>query len=108
MPTVKELVENLPNLFNKDRAKGYNRIIQLTITGEDGGEWWLEIKDQNCTVHKGKAEEAKITLEIGSEDFINYFTGKVHPMDLVREKRLKFSGPMTEGIAFNSIWNIPK
>ncbi|MEK7448328.1 MAG: SCP2 sterol-binding domain-containing protein [Planctomycetota bacterium] len=107
MATVKELVDGLPVMFNAMRSKGYNRQIQLNIAGDGGGEWWLEIKDQKCTVHPGKLENAKLILDMAGNDFVDYFTGKVHPMELVRSKKMKFTGPMTEGIAFNAIWNIP-
>lgn len=107
MATVKELVEGMPGMFNSARSKGYNRNIQLNLTGTEAGIWWLEIKDQKCTVHPGKLENAKLMLEMDSGDFSNYFTGKIHPMELVRSKKMKFTGPMTEGIAFNAIWNIP-
>jgi putative sterol carrier protein len=107
MATVQEVLNGLPGLFNTARSKGYNRQIQLNITGEGGGLWWLEIKNQVCTVHPDKLENAKLILEMEDKDFIDYFTGKVHPMELVRSKKMKFTGPMTEGIAFNAIWNIP-
>ncbi|MCK4909617.1 MAG: SCP2 sterol-binding domain-containing protein [Planctomycetes bacterium] len=107
MATVKEMVDGLPGLFNSARAKGYNRQIQLKISGDGGGEWWLDIKDQKCTVKDGLLENPRLILEMADSDFIAYFTGKVHPMELVRSKKMKFTGPMTEGIAFNAIWNIP-
>lgn len=108
MSNVKETVDKLPSLFNPARAKGYNRVIQLKITGEGGGDFWVEIKSQQITVTPGAAPNAKFTLEMSAEDFISYFAGAVHPMDLVRGGKMKFTGPMTEGIAFNAIWNIPK
>jgi len=107
MSKVNEMVNQMPGMFNSARAKGYNRQIQLNLTGNEAGLWWLEIKDQKCTVHDGKLDNARLILEMDSNDFLDYFTGKVHPMDLVRSKKMKFTGPMTEGIAFNAIWNIP-
>jgi len=107
MSEVESMVNNMPGMFNSARAKGYNRQIQINLTGTGGGAWWLEIKDQKCTVHSGKLDNARLILEMDSKDFLDYFNGKVHPMDLVRSKKMKFTGPMTEGIAFNAIWNIP-
>ncbi|MEW6522617.1 MAG: SCP2 sterol-binding domain-containing protein [Bacillota bacterium] len=106
--TASELVMRLPDLFNPAKARGYNRVIQLALTGEEGGQWYLDIQNQTCTVHQGTAEKPRITIEMSAEDFVAYFTGQVQPMTLVMGKRMKFSGPMTEGIAFNSIWRIPK
>lgn len=108
MATVEEFVEKLPELFNPKKAKGYNRVIQLNITGEGGGQYYLVVKDQVATTHKGVAENAKFTMTMEDKDFIDYFSGTAKPMDLVRSGRMKFTGPMTEGMAFNAIWNIPK
>ena len=108
MSTVKEVVEKLPELFNPKKAKGYNRVIQLAITGEGGGDYYLVVKNLEASVHEGVAEKSNFTMTITAEDFVSYFSGTAKPMDLVRNGRLKFTGPMTEGMAFNAIWNIPK
>jgi len=108
MYTVKDTVEKLPELFNPKKAKGYNRVIQLNITGDAGGQYYLVVKNLEASVHEGVAEKSNFTMTIADADFVEYFAGTAKPMDLVRKGKLKFTGPMTEGMAFNSIWNIPK
>lgn len=108
MSTVKETVQKLPELFNPKKAKGYNRVIQLNITGPDGGQYYLVVKNLEASVHDGVAEKSNFTMTIGDADFVSYFAGTAKPMDLVRTGKLKFTGPMTEGMAFNAIWNIAK
>lgn len=107
--TAKELIENkMPEMFKSQKAKRYNRTIQLDISGEKGGKWWLEVANQELSINPGEKEDAKLLLEISDEDFVALFTGQVKAMNLVTSKRLVFSGPMTEGIAFMSLWDIPK
>lgn len=108
MATVKEVVYKLPELFNPKKAKGYNRVIQLNITGPDGGQYYLVVKNLETSVHDGVAEKSNFTMTISDTDFVSYFAGTAKPMDLVRNGKLKFTGPMTEGMAFNAIWNIPR
>jgi putative sterol carrier protein len=106
MSTVAEIALKLPEIFNPKKAKGYNRVIQLDVTGEGGGKYFLVVKDREMNVFEGEPEKAHFTMTIGAEDFVEYFEGRAKPMDLVRSGRLKFTGPMTEGMAFNAIWNL--
>lgn len=101
---VKETVAKLPELFNAKKARGYNRVIQMEVTGPDGGSWYLDVKDQVLKVAEGKAENPRFTLTVSDEAFVSYFNGSERGMDLVRSGKMKFTGPMTEGIAFSAIW----
>ena len=108
MPNVKETIATLPALFNPKKAKGYTRIIQLDISGADGGQWYLDVKNQELHVVEGKAEKPRFVMTVSDEAFVAYFTGAEGPMTLVKSGKLKFTGPMTEGIAFSSLWTFPK
>lgn len=104
----KDIIARMPDMFIAAKAKRYNRVIGLSITGSSGGDWWLEIQDQKLTVHEGPREDAKVRVTMQDGDFVDVFTGRNKAMNLVTSKRMSFSGPMTEGIAFMSIWDIPK
>ncbi len=104
----KDIIARLPEMFLAEKAKRYNRVIELVIDGPAGGHWWLEIQDQKIAVFEGPKDDAKIKVKMQDTDFVDVFTGKNKAMNLVTAKKMTFSGPMTEGIAFMSIWNIPK
>jgi putative sterol carrier protein len=86
----------------------------LKLSGEGGGDWWLDVSrekgadEATLVINEGPKEDAKVVLECAGSDFVDLFTGKVKAMNLVNAGKIKFSGPMTEGVAFLSIWNIPK
>ena len=45
--TPKEVMEKvLPEHFDPEKAAGLSAVVQLKISGADGGEWVLTIKDQ--------------------------------------------------------------
>ncbi len=111
---AKDIIAKLPDMFKAKKAKRYKRTIYLNLTGEGGGQWWLDVSrekgasEATLEIHEGPKEDARVTLECGGEDFVKLFTGQVKAMNLVNAGKIKFSGPMTEGVAFLSIWDIPK
>ena len=111
---AKDIIAKLPEMFRAGKAKRYKRTIYLNLGGEGGGEWWLNVyryKGENeatLEINEGPKADAKVTIECEGKDFVDLFTGKVKAMNLVNAGKIKFSGPMTEGVAFLSIWDIPK
>lgn len=109
MADARAIIEKLPSMFKEKKAKRYNRDIQLKITGEGGGDFKLKILNQEVKIEDGVFEKPNITVTLGAEDFVELFTGKTRAMNLLNAKKLEFEGGgMTEGIAFMSIWDIPK
>ncbi len=48
--TVAQTIEQLQSHFNPAAAAGLNKIIQLNISGEQGGVWAVKIANQQCEV----------------------------------------------------------
>jgi|GEM_PF-3805709 len=109
MADARTIIDKLPEMFKEKKAKRYDRDIQLKVTGEGGGDFKLKILKQELTIEEGVFESPNITVSLATEDFVDLFTGKTRAMNLLNAKKLQFEGGgMTEGIAFMSIWNIPK
>lgn len=108
MATIQEVMENLPNLFKPNKAKGWNRVILFDLGGEEPSQWTLTIQDGVATVEEGQTKEPRLTISGNSEHVVQMFTGEVPPMKLVNAKLLKMKGPMMDAIAFSGLWNIPK
>jgi len=109
MADARAIIEKLPGMFKEKKSKRYDRDIQLKVTGEGGGDFKLKILNQVLTIEDGIFAEPNITVSLAAEDFVELFTGKTRAMNLLNAKKLEFEGGgMTEGIAFMSIWDIPK
>ena len=88
--TPKEFFEKaLPARFKPDKAEGIDVTAQLNLTGSDGGDWVVVIKDQKLQVTEGIQLSPVLTLKIAVGDFMNivngklsaekaFFTGKIH------------------------------
>ena len=105
---IAEVMNNLPNIFKPEKAKGWNRVILFDLAGEEPSKWTLRIQDGVATVEEGETEKPKLVITGNSEHLVQMFTGEVPPMKLVNSKKVKMKGPMMDSIAFSGLWNIPK
>ena len=108
MATIKETMENLPNIFKPEKAKGWNRVILFDLAGEEPSKWTLTIQDGVASMEEGETATPKLTILGNSEHLVQMFTGEVPPMKLVNAKLVKMKGPMMDSIAFSGLWDIPK
>ena len=79
----------LPARFKPEKTVGINVITQLNVTGPEGGNWTVIVKDQKLQVTEGTHATPTLTLKMNENDFMElvngklsaekaFFTGKVH------------------------------
>jgi putative sterol carrier protein len=93
--TGRQVIENLPKVFRKEKAKGVDTVIQFKLSGEGGGNWYATIKDQTCTVTEGVSEAAAGTVMMSANDYVLLSTGKLGGMKAFLTGRVKTSGDFT-------------
>ena len=88
--TPKEFFEKmLPARFKPDKSVGIDIVAQLNLTGAEGGDWVVTIKDQKLQVREGTASSPTLTLKMEENDFMSivndklsaekaFFTGKIN------------------------------
>ena len=54
-----EIFDQMAANLNADAAKGMNSTIQFNLSGDDGGQWYVTIKDGKAEVNKGAAAVAE-------------------------------------------------
>ncbi len=87
--TPKEFFEKaLPQQFNADKASGIDVTVQITITGSNGGNWIVTIRNQKIETQEGTTEAPNLALNMAENDFMDlvnrrlsaeraFFSGKV-------------------------------
>jgi putative sterol carrier protein len=91
--TVKQIFDEiLPGKFDAEAARGEQATIQVNISGDGGGEWYLVVDDGACTVFEGIHDNPDATIKMGAEDYIAMNTGKLNAIMAVTFGKLKFSG----------------
>jgi putative sterol carrier protein len=87
--------EELPAALakNPDAAKQIGAKYQINITGEGGGEWFIDASDSGPTASTGNPGNADVTISLASEDFQKYLENpQANGMQLFFAGKLKVTG----------------
>ena len=82
-------IEAKPELIEKVSA-----IYQFDVTGDDGGTWWVDLKNGPGGVHQGAADRPNCTITMATDDFIGMMTGQIDGQQAFMQGKLKVSGDM--------------
>ena len=88
------MMQQFSQSISPDKLDGINMIVQLRLTGEGGGDWYLDIRDRECNLVPGLAELSGVTLESTLEDFKGLVEGRLDAAQAFMSGRLKFQGNM--------------
>jgi|SRR5258705_6952416 hypothetical protein len=96
------LPKNAQHLFNElvpgalakypERAKEVNAIYGFKVTGDNGGEWTVDLVSDPPTCVPGDTGKAQCAIEIASEDFMSMLGNPQLGMQLYFQGKLKVTG----------------
>jgi len=92
MSSVPAVFDAMAQAFDPDAAKGADVIFQYHISGDDGGDWYCVIKDQQCTIESGVHEKPTCTLKMKDSDFLDMINGTLPAMQAYTSGKLKIEG----------------
>lgn len=84
----------LPCRFKPEKAKGIDVTAQVNISGPDGGDWTVEIKEQKLNVKKGNHPSPKLTVGITDADFLDLVNDKISTQKAFFTGKIKFKGDL--------------
>jgi putative sterol carrier protein len=90
--SVKEIFDGMAGTFSPNAAAGLSAVIQYNIEGTDGGDWYVVIKDQKCTVSKGVHASPTLTMKMADKDWIAMCNGQLNGMTAFMTGKLKTTG----------------
>jgi putative sterol carrier protein len=95
MSAVHDLFDNkFPEALGKnpDKAKEVNAVYLFKITGDNGGEWTVDLASSPPNVKKGAHGTANCTIEIAHDDFLAMMGNQALGMQFFFTGKLKVSG----------------
>lgn len=104
--TIETLMNRMPKAFIPEKAVGVDAVIQYHLTGAEAGDWIITIKDGQCSVEQGVAENPKMTLTADSEDYKNVILGKIDGMQAFMQGKLKLAGDLNLAMKLTSFFKL--
>jgi len=91
--TPKQFLEEiLPSRFKPDKAANIDVVARLDLTGPNGGDWAITIRDRTLKVTKGTHPSPALTLTIADKDFMDLVNGKLSTTKAFLSGKIRFSG----------------
>lgn len=90
--TVDQLMNSMPRAFRPEAAGDTDAVIQYHLTGEEGGDWIVTIRDGSCQVVEGEADDPDMTLTADAQDYKDVILGRNDAMQAFMQGKLKLGG----------------
>ena len=80
--------------FQAEKAAGVDAVFQYRISGPQGGQWFVSVKEGTCRVEEGVHDRPATTIIMSDEDFLALIRGKLNAMQAFTSGRLKIEGDL--------------
>lgn len=106
--TIKEFFQLLPGRLDSDAAEDLDAIYQFDLSGAQGGQYILTIREGSCQVAEGLHAAPHVVLSMAGEDCLKILKGQLSGPAVAMSGRLKISGDI--GLAmqlkalFPTVW----
>jgi putative sterol carrier protein len=91
--TPKDFFEKLlPSRFKPEKAVGIEVTVQVKISGPDGGDWVVRIRDQKLESKEGIHSSPTLEFKMAEADFMDLINGKMGGEKAFMTGKLKFKG----------------
>ena len=100
-------MEELPKLFQPDRAGTTKATVQFDLSGDQAGQYHVNIADGQVHPEKGPATTPDLTLSAAGDDLVKIFTGGLDPTAAFMSGKLKIKGNMALALKLQSLFSRP-
>jgi putative sterol carrier protein len=100
MATTEEIKSIFPEMVTRlipEKAVGVDAILQFDLSGDNGGLYWVTVKDGQAESGEGNIDNPSMTLRASADDWFAVSTGQMNAMQAFMSGKIKIQGDM--GIA---------
>lgn len=102
--SIDEVIASYPERFQPSAAEGVDGIVQLNLTGEGGGHYYMVIQDQTLDIEEGEHPDPTVGVTTSAEDWLKINNGQTNAMALLMQGKLKISGSLPMATKFQSLF----
>ncbi|XP_062938027.1 hydroxysteroid dehydrogenase-like protein 2 isoform X2 [Cynocephalus volans] len=101
---VEETFRIVKDSLSEDIVKATQAVYQFELSGEDGGTWFLDLKNKGGNVGSGEPSyQADVVMSMSTDDFVKMFSGKLKPTMAFMSGRLTIKGNMALAIKLEKL-----
>ena len=108
MPTIAEIGTMLEENFLPEKASDTDAVIQLDLSGDDGGQLYIIIKDGTLKAHEGPADSPAMTLTASKDDYHAIMIGDLNAMQAFMQGKVKVAGDMGLAMKMQTMFSQPE
>ena len=102
--SLQEFFRALPRALDRDAAEDVDAVYQFDLSGPEGGQYVLSIRDGACTVKEGTHDDPHVTLSMAGEDCMKVLSGQLSGQSVVLSGRLRISGDVGLAMQLKSLF----
>ncbi|XP_008585426.1 PREDICTED: hydroxysteroid dehydrogenase-like protein 2 [Galeopterus variegatus] len=103
---MEETFRIVKDSLSEDIVKATQAVYQSELSGEDGGTWFLDLKNKGGNVGSGEpSDQADVVMSMSTDDFVKMFSGKLKPSMAFMSGRLTIKGNMALAIKLEKLMN---
>ena len=103
---VNQFVARMAGSFIPEKAAGMDATIQLNLSGDHAGNWYLAIKDQKFNINEGVAPHPSLTVSANSADLLQIFSGQMDAMQAFMQGKVRLTGDMNLAMKLTSFFKM--
>lgn len=90
MADLNAIFSEMQQRFDADAATGTDAVFQYEIS--DGGEWYVTVQENACSVAEGSSDEPTVTLRMDTETLEEVMSGETDGMQAFMAGRIQADG----------------
>jgi len=106
--TPQQVFDAMPAAFRPQKAGATELALQFNVSGDEGGEWTVEIGDGVCKTSPGQADDPIAIIDMSGRDFLAVFGGKLNAVAAYMSGRIKVSGDVMSIMHLLSFFEMPQ
>ena len=100
----KEFFEKtLQKRFKPEKAKGIDIIVQADISGPNGGDWIVIIRDQKIDAKEGTHDSPTLTVSMAETDFMDIINSRLSGEKAFFTGKIKFKGNVSLALKLRDV-----
>ena len=88
-----------------DATKTDFLAVMVTLTGKDGGVFYVEIKEHKVNVEPYEYNDRSCEIVMTAENFLKFIDGKLNPVAAYTLGKLKVNGDLGKALEFSKLVN---